>query len=188
VTRLDTLRKRLRREPPGAEEPAGAGDGRSDPSGGREATEAREPHAVAAALADARKALGEVAAASGRAAASIRGRSRSPDGDAPAADLLDALAERVDAMREETARLARVLDRAEDRLTGRPQVNGNGRPEAATEQDEAVMRQVRSLVSLLAGAGASRQEIAAWVFREHGIVVSDQVIEEVVADRPAHPG
>lgn len=153
-------------------------------------------------LAEARKRLTEIVATSARASEEIRrqagvGDQAAGKGDAtptPARDLMGALVERIDAMREEALRLAVLLDRTEGRLTGgadreagpkpardrTPGVRAK-RPAGNRHEDGPVpMRKVRALVARMAGAGASRQEIAAWVFREHGVVVSDRMVEEVV--------
>lgn len=147
------------------------------------------PSDVAATLAEVRSSLGVVAAASGRSSALIRARSAGNGSAAPADGLLSALAERIDGVRAEVGRLATLLDRAEGRLTSRASADEDGRPEgdAVAEPDDeeaaAVMDEIRALVALLAGAGASPHEIAAWVFREHGVVVSDRVIEDVGHER-----
>lgn len=108
---------------------------------------------------------------------------------------MGALVERIEAMHEEASRLAALLDRTEGRLAIRssppntPGPSGEPSPRfrrngADREPNEPVpIEQVRALVALMSGAGASRQEIAAWVFREHGVVVSDRILEEVIHTR-----
>lgn len=185
---LQTLRKRLRRD---AVEPETQSDG---------AHGAEDPMSpgIAALLAEARQPLDEIAQASSRASASIRQLAIDPPKDVgQAEELLGALGERIDAMEEEAQRLVRLLDRTAGRLappvaekaeTYADHEHRNGVVPDAGEEGPVAIEQVRALVALLAGAGASRQEIAAWVFREQGVVVADDVMEEVVHHQQAPPG
>lgn len=185
MPRLHALGKRLRREASGSEPSGEVPDrGGSRHNGNRPGRPDGEvsPDATATAdhLAAARQALGEIAAVSGRASASIAQR-RAPGQPPAVSDLLTALADRVKAIQEEAGRLATVLDRTEGRLPVRDVLTTD--PDATEAEDgaegSAEMEQIRDLIALLTGAGASPNEVAAWVFREHGVVLSDRVIDDI---------
>jgi hypothetical protein len=147
-------------------------------------------------LEETRARLDTIATTSGAAADGIRERAlhgdTEGDGEGSQAltlDLMRTLADRLDAIQEEVVRLAAVLGRTRGGLaqaSGRAEESpassspggGHGTPD---EPDGPVqIEQVTNLAKCMADAGASRQEIAAWVFREHGVVLSGQMVEEVV--------
>jgi hypothetical protein len=204
VTGFDALRKRLRGETPDSELPAPPGSLRTVRQSGARSHRRREPldGPTAGLLADARERLEDIAATSSRASEAIRrktGLDRDELGDGTehtaAQDLMASLVERIEDMHQEASRLAALLDRTEGGLAPRPSPPDTPEPsgEASSSEQNGADREpsesvpiekVRALVATMAGAGASRQEIAAWVFREQGVVVSDRILEEAIRTRP----
>jgi hypothetical protein len=150
-------------------------------------------------LADAASRLDEIASVS--RAASVALRERTGDPSAPeelqleeVQALIRTLVARIEEIEAEALRLARLLGRGHDQISHADEPSSrNGAsaalPESADDhsgEDPAVAReQVQATVAQLAGAGASPQEIAAWVFREHGVVVSDRAMNEMIVAQGA---
>ena len=197
VSGLSALRNRMRRF--SGDEATGrpaASRTHERPARAVESLPAAARDGAAPILGEARERLSEIAVTSARASKALRHRATiagggpagPPAAAAPVRDLLEALVDSIEAMQHEASRLTALLDRTQSRLT-RPS-NGstaepNGQSRAADggddDPDEPVpMERVRALIKIMVGAGASREEVAAWVFREHGVVISDRMVEEAV--------
>jgi hypothetical protein len=188
VASLERLRKRLRgdgHEQPDRAELSRAARAQGSRNGGGDID-------VVPLLAEAQSWLRNLALTSRTAANQLREKAQlagrrhqsDTDGAIEPLDLIGELVERIDGMQREAERLAVVLDRTQSRLSALPERDGSMEQGSDEDEDSPVRtEQIRALVILLAGAGASRQEIAAWIFRQHGVVVSNHLIDEVALEQ-----
>ncbi len=154
-------------------------------------------HPLAPILAEARDRLQGIAATSARASAALRERAAldsDVDADEPGLapaerGLLEALLERIEAVRDETTQLAALLERTKGGLAARaddpvpgapdPQPEDRDGSDASATPQTSSTNPLDALVKTMAGAGLSRKDIATRVVREHGVVVSERVLDGV---------